>query len=483
MRKGVLISIIIVLISLQMAPAANIKEHADVQRTAHLLHLWLEAQRDYEQIPGLAMAVVYDQQVIFQRGYGYSNLQTKQPTTPETIHSICSISKLFTSIAVMQLRDAGKLRLDDAVADHLPWYNIEQIYPDSPPVTIEGLLTHSSGLPRESDYPYWSFPEFQFPSREAMIEKLSQQKTLYPAFKYFQYSNLGLTLAGEIVRELSGQPYAEYVNERIIEPLGLKDTRPYLPEDRYGGQLAKGYSAMTREGKRVPLPIFQAEAITPAAGFSSTVEDLARFASWQMRLLDTNTVEVLHPNTLKEMHRVHWLDKDWEYSWGLGFSISRMDNKTFIGHGGSCPGYRSQILIQPDDQMGMVFMANASGINTRMYIRTAHNMMQAAVQQAVQSTDRGTVTDSSLLVYTGAYSDKPWGGETAVFPWKEGLAMVSLPTENPMDGIVQLKHIADNVFERIRDDGSAGETIIFEKDDAGNVTHMRRHSNRWPKIR
>ena len=121
-----------------------------------VMQTWLEAQRAYEHIPAVSAALVKDQQVIWSGGYGYADVERKVPATASTIYSICSISKLFTSVAVMQLRDAGKLRLDDPVAKHLSWFNIKRTFPEREEITIEGLMTHASGLPRESDYPYWT---------------------------------------------------------------------------------------------------------------------------------------------------------------------------------------------------------------------------------------------------------------------------------------------------------------------------------------
>ena len=239
-----------------------------------------------------------------ERGFGHSDLEKKIPATPTTIYSICSISKLFTSVAVLSLRDRGKLRLDDPLEKLLPWFSIKKTFPGFGPATMRGILTHSSGLPRESDFPYWTGPDFAFPTHDEIIARLKSQETLYPADLHYQYSNLGLTLAGEIVAQLSGRLYAEYVTETVLRPLKLADTQPRMPEEHRGGRLATGYSAMTREGKRNVLPFFQANGIAPAAGFSSTVEDLGRFASWQFRLLAKGGTEILDSNTLREMHRV-----------------------------------------------------------------------------------------------------------------------------------------------------------------------------------
>jgi CubicO group peptidase (beta-lactamase class C family) len=212
----------------------------------------------------------------------------------------------------MQLRDAGKLRLGDSVNQHLDWFNIEQAHAGSGPITIESLLTHSSGLPRESDFPYWNGPDFPFPTREQLIDRLATQETLYPAQHYFQYSNLALSLAGEIIQERSGQDYGDYIKGQILEPLGLSSTRIYYPVEMRGKQLAIGYTGMHRSGMREPVDPFFTRGITAAAGFTSSVNDLASFASWQFRLLENGGKEVLDANTLREMHRVHWVDPDWE---------------------------------------------------------------------------------------------------------------------------------------------------------------------------
>ena len=211
MRK-IIIFLLVVLFSLpSVAGSQSLRDNPRVASALNLLEVWLDAQCAYEQIPGISMGVVHDQELLWSQGFGYSDLERETPATPRTIYSICSISKLFTSIAVLQLRDQGLLRLEDPVSKHLPWFTIKQIHPDGPVVTVRGILTHSSGLPRESDFPYWSAPDFKFPTREQIVARLSIQETLYPADTYFQYSNLGLTLVGEIVAQVSGKPYAEYV--------------------------------------------------------------------------------------------------------------------------------------------------------------------------------------------------------------------------------------------------------------------------------
>ncbi len=161
-------------------------EHPRVAQALELARIWLEAQRAYDQIPGVSAAIVYDQQILWAGAYGLADVEAGRPARVDTIYSICSISKLFTSVAVLEQRDAGKLRLDDPVRKYLPWFRIKPAEGESTDVSIEGLLTHASGLPRESDYPYWTGPAFDFPTREQVIDRLSSQQMLYPSETVFQ---------------------------------------------------------------------------------------------------------------------------------------------------------------------------------------------------------------------------------------------------------------------------------------------------------
>ena len=162
--------------ALLLTPSSGCAQTADptgdprFEQAVDLFEAWLDAKMDYEKIPGMSVGLVHDQDLVWAKGYGYAHPDEEVPATPSTMYSICSISKLFTSIGVMQQRDAGELRLDDAVSDLLPWYDVEQAYPDGPTVSVEGILTHSSGLPRESAHPYWTGPEFPFPTRDEIIE-------------------------------------------------------------------------------------------------------------------------------------------------------------------------------------------------------------------------------------------------------------------------------------------------------------------------
>lgn len=483
MRATIFALIVAATLAATAAHAQQPASHPRVRQAIDLMKIWLDAQRDYMEIPGMSVSVVRDQDVVWRAGFGYADRERQVRATPSTLYSICSISKLFTSIGLMQLRDAGKVRLDDPLARHLDWFKIKRADSLAPEITLAGILTHSAGLPRESAHPYWTGPDFAFPTRQQIIERIAEQETLYPAHEYFQYSNLGLTLAGEVITAVSGQSYEQYVQRNILEPLGLRSTFPEMPEQYRGGRLATGYSAINRQGTRTPVAFFSARGIAPAAGYASTVEDLARFASWQFQVLDGKGGEhVLKRNTLREMQRVHWVDPDFETMWGLGFAVWRSGDKRVVGHGGSCPGFRSQLLLDPAEKIAAIVMANAQGINTGQFADRIYQIIAPALKAATKDSAAPKQPDSTLQKYTGIY-ELGFAGETAIVQWEDGLAAVHLPTMDPLSGMTKLKKVGEHTFRRVRKNDALGETIVFQVAADGRASQLVWHSNLYRRVR
>jgi CubicO group peptidase (beta-lactamase class C family) len=475
MKKHLLI-LSICLLSLSVKGQTDAKE--PLSDAMAYIDAWLEAQQVYQQIPGISVGIVKDQDLIYSKGYGFADVKKKTPATAETVYSICSITKLFTAIGVMQLVEQGKLRLDDSLSTILPERMIRQQFTDSGPITIRTLLTHSSGLPRESEFPYWTGPEFKFPSKEEVADKLSEQQTLYPASTYFQYSNLGMLLLGEVIEKISGKPYDEYVNEYILSPLRLANTYAGLPQEIVGPKLATGYASLNRQGTRDPLPLYDAKAMLPSVGYSSTVEDLAQFAAWQFRLLNNGGKEILNAATLKEMQRVHWVDPDWRIHWGLGFVIIQQGTKTLTGHSGSCPGYRSTILLDPQEKLGFIVLTNTME-NPWMYAQHMRNILLKGEKEK-----NNPPAEIDLEEYTGLYNAQPFGSEKKVLTWYGHLAILDLPSANPLEDMTLLKHITGDIFQKIRRDEGLGEEFIFERDPkTGKVARMWANSNYSAKIK
>jgi CubicO group peptidase (beta-lactamase class C family) len=460
----------------------TLREDPRVASALELARTWLEAERAYERIPGISAAIVHDQEVLWEGGFGSADTAAGRPASADTIYSICSISKLFTSIAVMRQRDAGKLRLEDPVGKHLSWFHLKKTQGEGD-VTIEGLLTHASGLPRESDYPYWSAPDFRFPTREQIIEKIASQEALYSPETYFQYSNLGLTLAGEVVAATSGMSYDAYARDQILSPLNLASTTTEMPEAERGKRLAVGYTALDREGRRRPVPFFTARGIAPAAGYASTAGDLGRFASWQFRLLKNGGSEILKATTLREMHRVHWVEPDFETLWGLGFQVWHKGSKMSVGHGGSCPGYRSHLLLVPEDKVATVFLSNAQGVSALAWAQRLYDIVATQVRAAVKEPGKAKTPDPAFKRYAGTFTAQPWAGEVATLPWEDGLALLFLPTTDPVKNLVKLRKTGEHTFRRIREDETLGETVVFEMGPDGRAARFTQHSNVHERMR
>jgi CubicO group peptidase (beta-lactamase class C family) len=458
----------------------DLAEHPRVKEAINLIDIWMQAQLDYDRLTGISVAIVHDQQILWQSSYGKSDMEKQVAAAPDTIYSICSISKLFTALSIMQLRDKGLLNLDDPVKKYLPWFTLERSDPEAPPITIRSVMRHSSGLPRESEFPYWSAPEWPFPEREKIIEMLPNQKTLYSPDTYFQYSNLGISLLGEIVAAVSEQAYEEYVLANLIEPLDLQNTTPYLREDLLGGQMATGYGSWERSGLRQKMKLFDAKGITPAAGFASTAIDLAKFASWHFRTHGTKGDQVLNGYTLKEMLRVQWMDQDFSAPRGLTYRLWRHSDQTFAGHGGSCPGYRTELAMNLKDKIGIVVMFNAMGVNTTNYTNQIYDVIAPALVAAKEDPDmEPTFRDHEH--FSGLFTSA-WG-ETAMIPWQGSLAAVDLPTTSPINSITELKHIEGAAYRRLRDDGELGEEIYFVTDKDTTVSGFTWHSNLSRKVK
>lgn len=445
----------------------------DYTEAITLVEVWMDAMQKYDEIPGISAIALNDQEVIWKGAYGEANPDEEVKMETNTICSICSISKLFTSIAIMNLYEEGALRLDDRLNEVFPDYELEQQFELSGPITIRNLLTHSSGFPRENAYSHWTDPALEFPTKEEILSKLSEQETLYPSSTYFQYSNLAMTLLGYIVEEVSGQSYDDYVQEHILDPLALSDTRPDMPEELWGTQLAVGYTPETLEGVQHKLELFDPNGVTPAAGFSSTVEDLAQFAAWQFRLYDAEEEEILKPSTIKNMHNIHWMDSDFGTSWGLGFAVYKgPDGKKWVGHGGYCPGYRSTLTMNPESKMAYSVMTNSNNPNPGKYARGIHAILSKAGN--IEEVEEDLAQE--LKEYAGYYEGEVSRSTTYIGTWGDKLVNMDFPVDEPGD-FSEYRKVDKDHFVRIRDNGEDGESMKFIRNDKGEVVSMKYFNN------
>ena len=204
-----------------------LKQNPDLATAIDVYDSWIRFTMGRKHQPGLAVGIVYDGELLWGQGYGHANLETMTPVTLDTRFRIASITKTFTAVAILQLRDAGKLSLDDAASQHLSWFTRQ--YEGAPEITIRNLLTHSSGLPRDSHNPMWT--ECDAPNWHDFVEAMKVRPPTRPPYDKFAYSNVGYSLLGGIIEEVSGQSWANYVQQNIVDALGMSETFPVPQSD------------------------------------------------------------------------------------------------------------------------------------------------------------------------------------------------------------------------------------------------------------
>jgi D-alanyl-D-alanine carboxypeptidase len=449
----------------------------DVRAAVDLLAAWIESQMAYAGQPGLSIAIVHDQQVVWTAGFGRASLEREQPATPDTLYRIASITKLFTSTAILQLRDAGRLQLDDPIVRHLPWFTIGQPYADAPVMTIRHLLTHTAGLPREAGFPYWS--DGDFPSVERVRERLPAQRAALPTETTWKYSNLGLTLAGEIVAAVSGCPYADYVAAHVLAPLGMKRTLVATPPAEHP-DLATGYTRRLPGGGRQRAPHTDGRGIAAAANMTTCATDLARFAMLQFREGAAGGAQIVKASTLREMQRPHWVEPDWTAGWGLGFRLMRQNGKTYAGHGGALRGYRTQLQLCPAERVGVVVLTNADDGDPLKYTDKAFQWVAPAIVKA--ATPPPAAAPAGWERYAGRYRNA-WG-DAQVLIVDGRLALVDPSLPEPMPTVVWLDPAGEHTFRADTRNGygSHGEPVVFELDGAGRVRRIKMGENFLDRI-
>jgi CubicO group peptidase (beta-lactamase class C family) len=440
------------------------------RQATRLLDTWINSVLDFDRLPGMSVAVVHDQEVVYANGYGYKDVARQMKATTGTIYSICSASKMFTALAVMQLRDAGKLDLDDPVSRYLLWFAPEGETAEQP-LTLRDLLRHSGGLPCEADHTVWDDPEQLFPARDESIARAKRLKLSYPVNTKFNYSNLGYFLLGEVVSTVSGLSYEEYVQSHILDPLDMEDTILFPPEQRTQSRLATGYSRRPRrQGPRAVLTDREPGAFAAAGGYYSTVMDMAKFAKWQFRVLDGRDDQILSRQTLEEMQTVQWPSP----KWGLGFTLYWIGDLDLYGHQGGCSksGFKAQFVLCPEEKTAVVVMVNASDAPQFTLAFSTYEIMSAALKDG--GGDWGEPNEWSQLA--GYYTAEQSWSDADVLEWDGSLAVLWVPAQNPMNSLVRLSHVEDGIFRQIDDEGNLGKHYVFEADAAGNI-RMRFNNN------
>jgi len=310
-------------------------------------------------VPGATVAVVRNGELVLAKGYGYTDLDTMTPVNGTTSRfRIGSITKLFTWTAVMQLVDEGKIDLDTDVNTYLRDFRIPDTYPGRP-VTMRHLMTHTAGF--EDSEHHMTVPDIQdiLPFRQYCADNIPAR--VRPPGTVSSYSNYGTTLAAVIVEDVSGMPYEEYLQSRILTPLGMSQTsiREDLPPD-LAGNLSQGYLYTGTENVYVPDDIYN---IAPAGTISSTAPDMSRFLAVHMLGGTYRNATILPADTAALMHARAFTNDPRVSGMCLGFYEMQINNRRLIVHGGDTNTFHSLLAIAPEEQAGFFVSYNSPGGN------------------------------------------------------------------------------------------------------------------------
>jgi len=309
-----------------------------------LLARVVTAQRTWRS-PGVSVGVVREGALVWSAHVGSARLGSQPaPATDDTQFMIGSVTKTFTALTVMSLRDEGLLSLDDALETYVPGTKHAR-------VPLRQMLAHASGLQREPVGNIWE--SLVAPERDEFLAGLEEAEQVLPAHHAFHYSNLAYGLLGQVVERVTGRGWEHVVRERVLEPLGMDRTGLTPADDR-----AIGYQVDPYAGTASEEPLFTLNATAPLGGLWSTVADMARYAAYVANPDD----RVVRPETVEEMCRpIIMTDVDgWSGAYGLGFGMGRRGDRVYVGHGGAMPGFLTGLRVRRKDGVGAIVFANAT---------------------------------------------------------------------------------------------------------------------------
>jgi CubicO group peptidase (beta-lactamase class C family) len=304
--------------------------------------LVLEAQRA-GRLPSISAAVFRGDEVAWSEAIGLADVEAGVEASPDTQYAVASITKTFTAVSVLQLRDEGKLDLDDPLSKHLP-----EAAHGTP--TLRRMLAHASGLQREPPGEIWE--SLTFPDEAQLLAGLEEAEQVLPPMAAWHYSNLAYGLLGIVVARISGTPFRDHVLERLLRPVGLERTTWGPGEGAAQPYFVEPYSdAVRRE------PVLELGGKGGESGLYSTVGDLAR---WGAFLCDPDE-SVLKASSVAEMHDLNVMaEADWTLGWGLGIELRRRGERIFGGHTGGFPGFVSILAYSRRERIGAVALSNCN---------------------------------------------------------------------------------------------------------------------------
>ena len=434
-----------------------------------------------QPLAGLAIGVVRDGELVYERGLGFADVGARRPVTADTVFRIGSISKTMTAIAVMQLVEQGRLELDGPVNEHLRAYRVEH-RPGSPPVTIRHLLTHTGGLGelrRLTDVARPTIglgadPEKPLPTLTELYAPVLKAE-LAPGEKW-AYANHGFATLGQLVEDVAGRPFADHVREAVFEPLGMEHT-DFLRSERVRGELAVGYAFARGRLK----PVKDREIVVgPAGSVFSSLRDLSAYAA---ALMDGGG-GVLKPESLQRMWEPQLEVAPGLTAMGLAFFLHDLGGHRVVGHDGGWPGFVSALLVAPDDGIAVIAFTNTSaGLPTVAFSTEALRRLLGVAEPELPRADlpeRPDLWPELAGLYkperglnTNARAWQLLGGEAEVLVRKGHLTLRALSPLPPLRKGLRLHPVdAEDPLRFAVSEAGVTVPVVFERDEHGAVASV-----------
>jgi CubicO group peptidase (beta-lactamase class C family) len=395
------------------------------------------------RLPSVSAAVYRGDETVWADTVGIAD-DTGREATPETQYRIGSITKTFTAAAVLLLREEGKLGLDDSIERHLPEARFVEL-------TLRRLLAHSSGLQREPPGEVWE--TLEFPKGDELLARLADAELVLPAGERWHYSNLAYALLGQVVARAAGSTFADFVDQRLIRPLGLSRTTWRSVDPTAHGYYVDPYARTLR-----PEPSLEGDGAEAVGSLWSTPSDLCRWAG--------------HLASIEAMHQVQIMDDPgaWTLGHGLGLQLVRRGDRVFFGHGGAMPGFLAMVLGRRREEIGAALVTNAS-------------TPAVAVEDITIE-----LAEKALELY--AADQKPWRPEAEPPPevaellgiwWTEGIPFVfwweggrlhARPTENDKPRAVSIFETDGPDVFRVAEGRERGELLRVVRDSEGAIEKL-----------
>ena len=369
----------------------------------------IESIREANGIPGGAAAIVKDGEIVAADGFGYRNRDAQLPMTAHTVLPLCSLTKSFTGVAVMQLVDSGKLSLDEPVASYLPNFRVADINA-SRKITPRSLLCHKSGMGNTGHRDrIWHEELNPYKNRADLVDQLASVTLQTPPNAAFSYSNEGYVTSGVLIETISGIPLEDYFQSQIFDAVGMERTYPRFSQWRSDSDRSHGYMRKEDDYEATQLVADYSISLS-TGGICSTAYD---YANYLIASMDYANSPLLSLGSLDTMQTVSMPYGDTGWGYGLGWEIIGNAGRKVVSHSGGLPGIATRALIIPSEQLGVVVLTNLSGWGARQIANQLANsvlgtpLLRPTYEDPLPVNTRHPLPSTDTLVqYVGTYT---WG--------------------------------------------------------------------------